>query len=302
MKGMKATGAVAVIGLLCSVASPVHPVVPSADRVEAAVAETNVAAGREQAIKLEMSLQIGERPGVASAELISHPTGLARLELRGSGNLVERHLLQGSELSAVRNGRPLEEPRTFLPPFFVLQSDTATTLRAALESFAVQVDFVGLAECGENDCLVVGDPERAVPRPELPPLAGLGAYESEQDAEAEETGLIRQEPNAGKAPSDRGEDDAERSPVAKLWVDARSFEVRGMDFLNGVRVRLGPAASFDNLSVPAWILIEEIGKAPARFDVLRASQVNAPASAFSRDWLMAPIEPDATSGPLDPAE
>jgi hypothetical protein len=297
---MRRSVALLAIAILCGLAASVQAVVPSADRVEAAVAEANLASGREQAIKLEMTLQIGERPGVATAELISHPTGLARLELRGAGNLVERHLLQGNEHSAARNGRALDEARTFLPPFFVLQSDTATTLRAALESFDVAVEIVGLAECGESDCLVVGDARREVPRPEPAPVAGLEVYEEVE--EAEEMGLSLEQDADSESEDDDKDDEDESEPVAKLWVDASTFDVRGMDFENGVRVRLGPAATFEKLRVPAWILIEEDGKAPARFDVLRASQVNAPASAFSREWLMAPVEPDATSGPLNPAD
>lgn len=256
-------------------------VVPAPERVQDAIAETNVAAGRTVAVRLELSLQIGDRPAVASGELVSHPTGLARLELRGTGDLVERHLLQGSELSVSRNGLPIEESRVFLPPYFILQSDTGTTLRAALESFGILADVLGLGECGDADCLVFGDPSREVPRPEPAPVLGLERY-GEPAAPEDEAG---EEPRPGGA---GGEPDL---PIARLWVDARSYEVRGVDSADGVKIRFGPVASFDDLRVPAWIHIEQPGKAPARLDVMRATQVNAPASAFSREWLLTPVAP-----------
>ena len=82
------------------------------------------------------------------------------------------------------------------------------------------------------------------------------------------------------------DDDARFWP--KLWIDTESYEVRGIDLASGVRVRLGPIAVFDELRVPAWISIEQPGKAPARLDVVRASLVDAAASAFTRAWLLAP--------------
>jgi hypothetical protein len=287
---------VVAVGIGVALGAEAH--VPAADRVQAAIAENNVASGRGQAVRLEMSLQMGDRPDVAEAELISHPTGLARLELRGAGHVVERHLLQGSELTVSRNGVVLDTYRTFLPPFFILQAASALTLRAALETFDVDVDLVGLAECGELDCLVLGDPSRVVPRPEPPPIAGLEAYAEQTEAGSEDHGeglvlIETDEPGAQGDPQGP-------PPVARLWVDIRSYDVRGMDFENGVRIRLGPAAIFDELRVPAWILIEEPDKIPARFDVLRASQVNAPASAFTREWLLAPIDPSATFGGGEP--
>jgi len=283
--------------IVCAVASTVYGHVPDADRVQKAIAENNVSSGRQQAVRLEMNLQMGERMGVAHAELISHPTGLARLELRGAGHIVERHLLQGSELTVSRNGELLEKFRTFLLPFFILQSESALQLRAALETFSVQVDLVGLAECGEYDCLVLGDPQRVVPRPEVPPIAGLESFEPEaelDEASGDEADLA-DEPAMERGPAPPV-DEAEREPVARLWVDAQSYDVRGIDFENGVSMRLGPVVVFDKLRVPAWILIEEPGKATARFDVLRASQVNAPASAFTREWLLAPIERPTSLG------
>ena len=77
--------------------------VPRADRVADAIARTNKADGRAQALRLELNLRIEDGEPVAKGELVTHPTGLARLELRGAGDLVERHVLQGSEHRASRN-------------------------------------------------------------------------------------------------------------------------------------------------------------------------------------------------------
>jgi hypothetical protein len=307
---------VGLLWLIAAGAAGAH--VPAPVRLHAAIAQTNVAAGRAQAIRLELSLTIGDRPNVATGELVSHPTGLARLELRGAGNLVERHLMQGNAVSASRNGQLLEVHRAFLPPFFILQADTKETLHAALVSFAVLPDFVGLAECGETDCLLIGDPTQSAPRPEPPELPGLDHYaemEAEKEVLADEVGT----PSAGDAEAYGGDSEAlalaieearleaeaeaeaaeglERDygegPFARLWVDIESYEVRGFDGMTGVHVELGPPAVFDKLRVPAWILIEEPGKAPARFDVIRAARVAAPASEFSRSWLLTPVMGDA---------
>ncbi len=53
--------------------------------------------------------------------------------------------------------------------------------------------------------------------------------------------------------------------------------------------------SFEKLRVPAWLEIHEPGEEPIRFDVDRAVAVNAPPTAFSRDWVFAPVEPPAAA-------
>jgi len=276
---MSLRGALLAAALLFAIAIPVGAYLPAPERIHAAIAEANVASSRTQALRLELTLQIGERTGVATGELISHPTGLARLELRGGGGLLERHLAQGTETSASRNGKMLDEYRAFLPPYFILQADTSTTLRAALTSFGVDVELVGLAECGEKDCLILGDPTLAIPRPEPPQLPGLEIYE-EKDQGSGLTVLEEEAPEADKARP------AEPFTGPRLMVDSESYEIRGLDGAEGVHVRFGPPATFDTLRVPAWIQIEEPGRAIARFDVLSATQVAAPASVFSRSWLL----------------
>jgi len=88
--------------------------------------------------------------------LATHPTGLARLELRSNQGFVERHLLQGSAYSASRDGKLLRSPRPFLPPIFLMQSTSGAALRAALSSFGVSGGEVVLGLAEDRDCYVLG--------------------------------------------------------------------------------------------------------------------------------------------------
>jgi len=255
--------------------------VPQAERVVKAVGETNRAAGRSRAMQLELSMGIGERDGVATGVLVTHPTGLARLELRGSPELVERHLLQGAEHRASRNGRPLQDPWAFLPPLFLLQASSPVTLSAALASFGIDERAIGLAPCGDRDCYVLGDPDRVPPPPEPVPDASGAAPRTEPLFVA------------------GGGDASVLYPT--LWIDTQTFEVRRVDSADGVRVFLGPPAAFGKLRVPGWLRIQQPGKAPVRFDVVEAAVVNAPAAAFSESWLLAPTASAEAPG-ADPPE
>jgi len=146
--------------------STVQAFIPPADRTMRAIAEVNRASGRSRAIQLELTMRVGDREPVARGELVSHPTGLARLELKGFSGRIERYLLSGRELMASRDGRLLDAPRPLLQPFFLLQPASETTLRAALETFGVISDAIGLAPCGDEDCFVIGDPRLAAPLPQ----------------------------------------------------------------------------------------------------------------------------------------
>ena len=163
--------------------------VPQRDRVEGAIAKSNASAGRGHAMQIDLIVQIGDRPAVARGQLLTDPSGQARLELRGAGDLVERHLLRDGESQAARNGQPLVQARPFLPPVFVLQASSADRLRHALESFKVDPEPMGLIECGDEDCLLLGDPEQAIAPVAGPALAGLEAYEFEK-VQAEEARRI----------------------------------------------------------------------------------------------------------------
>ena len=248
------------VGIVVIAPGEAEALVPRVERVINAVASANRSGRRVSALRFKLNLHIGEGPPVAIGELVTHPTGLARLELRASGGLVERHILLGNQHSAARNARVLVRPREFLPPLFVLQSNSGAVLEAALSTLGIDGDIVGLAPCGKYDCFVIGDPERAVTRPGMPPVAKPAVDESDTQPE--------------RAPS--------------LWVDTDDFNVRQIESMSGAKIVLGPYVSFERLSVPQWWSIEEAGKRIVRFEVDSVVEVNAPASAFSKAWLMTP--------------
>jgi len=267
-----AAGVLCVLGL----ALPAVAFIPKANRIVAEVAKVNAASKRATALRFELSMRMDDDgEPLARGELITHPTGLARLELRGARGLVERHLLQGSEHSTARDGELVESPRAFLPPLFLLQADSAAVLNAVLSSVGVREGVVGLAPCGESECFMLGRPAGESRG------ASLGAALAEGET-----------PGFG--------DPEQLSPVvptASVWVDAESFEIREMNSSSGVRVLLGPTASYDRLRVPRWWVIEEPGKRPVRFEIRTVVPVNAPASVFSRSWLMAPALPAEGDAP-----
>jgi hypothetical protein len=134
---------------------PAAAATPSADKLAGAVAEANRKAGRAKALLLEVSLETPDGASSATGTLVTQPTGLARLELRGAEGL-ERHLLQGSQYAASLNGEMLDSPRPLLPPLFLLQADTGASLRAALASFGVAASETGLGLSDDRDCYVIG--------------------------------------------------------------------------------------------------------------------------------------------------
>jgi hypothetical protein len=325
--------------------------VPSPERIATAVAEVNQSARRVQPLQLEFRVQIGERTSVATGVLLVDPRGYARLELRAPNGLVERHLLRGGETLAARNGEILDAHRYFLPPLYVLQAENAEELRILLEGMAVDFDRVGLAECGDEDCLVVGDVGRDIPRRGPPPVLGLELYEevlarSAEAEAAEAAGLSLEEwqeisaaeesdraeaqpiselapefpePGASAAPPDSegpqgtaatasvesdgggaeqegGEDPLVGGPQPApswpgLWVDRKSFAIRGMDSADGVRTRLGPVAIYNGIRVPAWIYIREPGREAVRLHVLGVSPASPTPETFDPKWLLSRENP-----------
>ena len=273
--------------LVVLAATAVAAFVPQAERVVGAIAKSNADSGRAQALRIKLEMRLGEGPLVARGELVTHPTGMARLELRGAGDLVERHLLQGSEHTAGRNGAFLPEPRALLPPLFLLQIDSAVSLRAALEAFQIQADLIGLAPCDENDCYVLGDSDHVAPRPDAPP----GAAEAEQDE-----GVSLRERGGFFGLGAKSEDETETQAgfgllhgqrPATLWADMGSFDVRRVQLAGGVRILFGPYVMFERVRAPSWLQIEE-ERGSVHFDVVDVTPVNAPASAFDAEWIVAP--------------
>jgi hypothetical protein len=230
--------------------------IPSASKIAEAVAEANQMSARAEPLLIDVALRIGTGEPAARGQLATHPTGLARLELRGDANFVERHgkkdfverhLLQGDEYRASRDGQLLEKFPPFLPPVFLLQASSGAALAAALESFGVLEQEVVLGRMGDHDCYVFG----------------------------------------GRLP---GPPDAERL-LPSLWVDIESYDALRIVRADGVEYRLGPVSVYDGIRLPRWIEIATPDQFRARLEVLRAAPANAPAAAFQADWLVAPDEP-----------
>jgi hypothetical protein len=146
---------------------------PSAEKLAGAVAEANRKAGRAKPLLLDVSVRQGEGAPAATGTLVTHPTGLARLELHGAEGL-ERHLLQGSQYAASRDGEVLPQPLPLLPPLFLLQADTGASLRAALASFGVSASEAALGLADDRDCYVIGG-RGPTPHPSL--WVELGSFE-----------------------------------------------------------------------------------------------------------------------------
>ncbi len=276
--------------------------IPEADRTIEEIARVNQSSGRSQAVQLDLTLSIGDHGVVARGELISHPSGLARLELRGLRGRVDRYLLSGSELLAAKDGVALPRSQPMLQPWFFLQPSSGITLQAALGAFDIMTDQIGLATCGEQDCFVIGDPRLAAPlpppEPEIPivpdggeviedPLAAL-AIDDEVQPDEDSALIVLFEEERVELPED--------AVVPRLWVDTQELQVRRIDRADGVFTILGPVVAFEKLRVPAWLEIFEPGEETLRFNVDRAVSVNAPPTAFSRDWVFAPVAPTAEAG------
>jgi hypothetical protein len=268
--------------------------IPAADRTLTEIARVNRVSGRNKALQLDVTMRVGDRAPIAKGQLISHPSGLARLELRGFNGRVDRYLLSGQELLGAKDGRRLIRPQPLLQPLFFLQPSSSATLRAALESFDILSDTMGLAPCGDQDCFVIGDPRLAAPLADhnayantaLSPVLG-DPLEADSDyglAETRGSGVDRL---AGPELSG-----AMGPQLPRLWVDTEDLQVRRIDRADGVFTIFGPIVSFDKLMHPAWFEVHEPGEEAIRFQVDRVVQVNAPATAFSQKWLLAPIATD----------
>ena len=277
--------------------------IPDAGRTMKAIARVNRSSGRSQAFQLELTMRIGDRPPIAQGQLITHPSGLARLELRGYNGRVDRYLLSGRELLGAKDGVRLDRPQPMLQPLFFLQPSSEETLRAALEAFGILSDSIGLAPCGEQDCFVIGDPRLAAPLPEAARVSGLAEREVLEDPLEAKLSIDGLEAVGEDAAGDLSEVDLGAllegpelviggdALLPRLWVDTEDLQVRRIDRASGVFTIFGPIVSFDKLRVPAWFEIHEPGTDPIRFEVDRAVQMNAPPQAFSRKWLLAPIDP-----------
>ncbi len=293
--------------------------IPAVERTMQEIAKVNRSSGRTQAIQLKLTMSVGDGGPIASGELISHPSGLARLEIRGYRGRVDRYLLSGAELLGAKDGRPLERPQPMLQPFFLLQPSTETTLRAALETFGVQSEWIGLAPCGEQDCFVIGDPRLAAPLPaemleSLDPTAGeldvLDDPLSNRSVDAGPAGGPGEEGDDPSGETEFADEEGAAGPLSgptlslptseaipRLWVDTKNLQVRRIDRASGVFVVFGPMKSFEKLKVPAWFEIHDPESKTVRFEVDRAVAVNAPPQAFSQKWLLTPTSISTSTAP-----
>lgn len=156
IRGTRFVAVMAAAAVLAGDSAPAGAVIPSASKIAEAVADANRGAGRNGPVLLDITLTIGDGPAVATGVLATHPTGLARLELHSRRGFVERHLLQGNDHSASRDSEPIEQPRHFLPPVFLLQATSGAALSAALRSFGIAADEAVLGRIGDFDCYVFG--------------------------------------------------------------------------------------------------------------------------------------------------
>lgn len=159
MRGPRAAalGAGLTAALLAALAgTSARAAIPGPEKIVRAVAETNRVSGRAEPLWIEVRLIVGDGRPAAEGVLAAHPSGLARLELETPMGFVERHLLQGSEYQASRDGEILPAPHPFLPPVFLLQASSGEALSAALDSFGIAEQEVVLGRLGPHDCYVLG--------------------------------------------------------------------------------------------------------------------------------------------------
>jgi hypothetical protein len=263
--------------------------VPVADRIAKAMAVANSASGRAHALQLDITLRVADREPIGTGKLLTHPHGLARLELRDAAGRVERHIRVVAEHAASRSGREIEAPRAFLPPLSFLQVDSSDTLLQAFSDYGLDAGAAALAPCGQSICYVLGDPARVPPAPPA-------EDDDDPESDAELGGITFSDPDplarSERVPSGR----ESAAPVAaSVWVDSHSFEIIRIESSRGVRFDLGPLVDFEGIRFPGSITIHEPEREPVRFDVLGVVAVNAPAAAFSRRWLLAPPDSEAPS-------
>jgi hypothetical protein len=275
-----------------AVAVPVAlAVVPSAERIAKATVAANKASSRTQALQLELTLRVAGREPIGVGNLVTHPHGLARLELRDAAGRIERHLRLTTEHTASRGGSQVDKPREFLPPLSFLQLDSPDLLQEAFAQYGLDVQAAALAPCGESICYVLGDSSR-VPPP-LPPTKEELERQARIDAAGRPRGWKPYEPTPKPEPRPEPDDPDEASEKVtpagpSVWVDSRSFEIVRMEEPGGPVVRFGPIVDFEGVRFPDSIMIEEPGFEPVRLDILGVKAVNAPAAGFSYDWLLAP--------------
>ena len=156
MSRMRGGVRAAALGAACLAAAAVLAYVPPADRIARAVADANRAQGRARLLSVRVTLE-GEGGAVlASGTLLSDPRGAAQLEVTHTSGFVERQLRRGRALEASRDRAPLPDPHPLLPPLYLLQIDSGTTLQTRIAELGGSPEAVALGHDGDHDCFVLG--------------------------------------------------------------------------------------------------------------------------------------------------
>lgn len=257
--------------------APAAAFVPEGNRLLKALAENNQHSGRVHSLQFEVALRTapapdapapedgtqaniestppsavpGAGPLVARGTLVSHPSGLARLELRFVDGHVERYLQLGTETLGTRGVEWIDHPLPFLAPLALLQANDPETLRTILRQASIDPSRSTLGHLEGSDAYVLG--ER----------------------------LDRQTPTLRL-----DEMDSERIPPS-LWLamdDAAPLRlIRG----DGVSFDFGPSRVGKAVTAPAWIELQVSGKSPMRLELRSVAPVDVSAASFQRDWLFA---------------
>ncbi len=154
--------------------------IPKITKIRSAIASANQRGARNTGLRLQVALFSGSfddagtlssdgKTLLAKGELETLPSGLARIELRGTQGQVERHLMRGAEYLASRNGVRLDDPRPLLFPAFLLQASDGNLLASNLASLKIAHEKVSLGLRADRDCYVLGERARGASDAGVPP-------------------------------------------------------------------------------------------------------------------------------------
>jgi len=127
--------------------------------------------------------------------------------------------------------------------------------------------------------------------PAIGPFDPLLPAEGGPLAAAPETGAEGAPVAEGSAPPLEVDEQAPAEPSPGLWVDRKSFTIRGMDSAAGVQTRLGPEAVYSGVRFPGWVDIQEPGKEAVRLHVLAISRAPGDPPGYGPEWLLEPQNP-----------
>jgi hypothetical protein len=151
-----AAGMASLLALAVLPVSSALAVVPSAARVRAEIARSNVQAGRAQPLALEVRLVGESGEAIASGRARLDPNGFARLELTLSDGRREIHERSPAGYVTTRDGRKVDRALPLLPPTQLLQAPTEAEVAAALLGIGGDPELVELGMSGGADCWVLG--------------------------------------------------------------------------------------------------------------------------------------------------